>query len=50
MLKVRHFLFTRGHLKWLRDKKIRCEKIEHDRKENPDGLGFGDNFLDTTMA
>lgn len=49
------FTLHKGSLKMGQDKKIRCEKVEHDKKENPkmdkkDGLGFGDNVLGTTMA
>ena len=38
--------------KWITDLNVKCKTIkllEGNTEENPDGLGYGDIFLDTTL-
>lgn len=47
----RHRPYTKINSEWIRDLKVKCKTIkllEGDVEENPDDLGFGNDFSDTT--
>ena len=50
MQKVRNSPSPGGHFNWLKDLKVKCQERQGDIKKSLDGIGFGDNILDTTVT